>query len=75
MAAYKVQSPKTPVPYTGVSDYKVSEKTAYKVQVPTFWVDCKVKVAFDPFFFAKFWVFCRNCTFWVAYKVQVNEKS
>ena len=29
---------------TGGSDYKVSEKTAYKVQVSTFWADCKVQV-------------------------------
>ena len=29
---------------TGGSDYKVVEKTAYKVQVSTFWADCKVQV-------------------------------
>ena len=29
---------------TAGSDYKVSEKTAYKVQVSTFWADCKVQV-------------------------------
>ena len=79
------------------SDYKVSEKTAYKVQVSTFWADCKVQVFVNfwqfglpiryklllvrhklllaRFFFVKFWVPERSCTFWVAYKVQVLERS
>ena len=50
-------------PITGGSDYKVSEKTAYKVQVSTFWVAYKVQVNEKS---------KKNKAEWVAYKVQVK---